>query len=133
MSFIDGVIAYFRSSKAELEKVSWPSKKDTMRYSALIIGITMVVSVFFLLLDSGLHAGIEAILARRTSPTTQTTPTAPVNPTPTTPTPNYPLPTSSGQPSAAAPSVSTSPVDVQAVNPNGTPATVQVTPVPLKK
>ncbi len=59
------LIAYFRSSKAELEKVVWPSKQDVFRYSALIVVVSLVAAVFFALLDSGLQSGISAIIRRK--------------------------------------------------------------------
>jgi len=51
MNYAQKAIEYFRSAKSEMFKVSWPSRRDTLRYSALIIGICVVISAFFATLD----------------------------------------------------------------------------------
>ena len=53
MTIIQKTIDYFRSAKAEMFKVSWPSRRDTIRYSSLVIGISILVAVFFASLDYG--------------------------------------------------------------------------------
>ncbi len=59
-------VSYLRSSKAELEKVVWPTKQDVIRYSTLIVVVSLVAAVFFALLDSGLQQGIRALITRKT-------------------------------------------------------------------
>lgn len=85
MNVISSITDYLRSSKSELQKVSWPSKKDTIRYSSLVLGISLVVAVFFAALDYGLGAVVNQLLSLRTAtpaPVTDTTtqPTTPVVP-----------------------------------------------------
>ena len=78
MSFVQSTIEYIKSSKAELEKVSWPSRQDTIRYSALVIVISVVVAVFFAVLDFSLGKAVDGLLSRGTPPPAQTqTQTAP--------------------------------------------------------
>ncbi len=96
MSFIDSTTTYFRSAKAELEKVSWPSQNDTIRYSTLVVGITLVTAVFFAALDFGLHKTVESLIAKRTAPQTSTNNT--VNTAPFIPTPAVEATTPSGAP-----------------------------------
>ncbi|MDO8617874.1 MAG: preprotein translocase subunit SecE [Candidatus Uhrbacteria bacterium] len=70
------IVEYLKSSKAELEKVSWPSRQDTIRYSALVVVVSVVVAVFFAALDFGLSKGVEGLLVRGVAPATaQTQPT----------------------------------------------------------
>jgi preprotein translocase subunit SecE len=104
MNLFARAVDYFRSSKAELQKVAWPSRRDTIRYSALVVAVSVIVAVFFALLDSGLGKAVEIILSRQTS--AQQPAPAPTEPVVPTLTP-----------------------DVQAVTPNGAPATFKVTPV----
>ena len=108
-NIFDRVILYFRSSYAELKKVSWPSRKDTVRYSTVIIVVCIVVAAFFALLDNELRVGIEAIIAQKhvTPAATTETQTPPVTTPPS--------------------------VDVQATTPQGQPASVKVTPVPVNE
>lgn len=37
---------YVRATAAEMQRVSWPTQKQTIIYSALVIGISAVVALF---------------------------------------------------------------------------------------
>ena len=37
---------YFRDTRAELDHVSWPTRKQALIYTALVIGISVVVALF---------------------------------------------------------------------------------------
>lgn len=63
---------YFISSKEELEKVSWPTQQDTVRYSAVVISVSIIVAAFFALLDTGLNKGVQGLIEIRQSIPTQT-------------------------------------------------------------
>ncbi len=70
------IVEYFRTAKEELEKVSWPSKEDTLRYGTLIIVGSVLAAVFFGALDLGLERLVQATIGARG----QTTASAPVTP-----------------------------------------------------
>ena len=38
--------SFFREVKVEMKKVSWPTKKETIRNTMAVIGISFVVAVF---------------------------------------------------------------------------------------
>lgn len=77
------IMDYLRSSKTELEKVSWPSRKDTIRYSSLVLGVSVLVAIFFAGLDFGLNSLVTALLrGRATTQTQQPATSEPVNPVP---------------------------------------------------
>ncbi|KAA0205966.1 preprotein translocase subunit SecE [Candidatus Uhrbacteria bacterium] len=71
-SFMD----YIRSSKAELEKVTWPTRQETLRYSLLVVGVSLVTAAFFAALDFGLGQGVDLVLKGRPS----AAPTQPIVP-----------------------------------------------------
>jgi preprotein translocase SecE subunit len=73
---ITDFITYIRSSKAELEKVTWPTRELTIRYSLLVVGVSAVMAAFFAALDFGLGKGVDLALSGRTSPA-QNTPVVP--------------------------------------------------------
>lgn len=84
MKILNAVLDYLRSSKAELEKVAWPSRRDTLRYSALVLGASVMIAAFFAALDIGLNRVVEVALEKRTAnsvpaetPTTESRPAAP--------------------------------------------------------
>jgi preprotein translocase subunit SecE len=49
MQFID----YLRDTKAELRHVSWPTKKQTINYTIIVLVISIATGVFLGVLDFG--------------------------------------------------------------------------------
>lgn len=109
MNVFQSITEYFRTSKSELEKVSWPSRQDTIRYSTLVVVASVVAAGFFAALDLGLSKTVEAVLVTRSGAAVS----APAN-QPTQP----PLP------------INTVPT-VEGTDASGKPANVKVTPLPL--
>ncbi|MFH1631412.1 MAG: preprotein translocase subunit SecE [bacterium] len=56
-------IKYFFEAKEELRKVTWPSQKETVRYSALVIAISIALGVYFGVADLVLNKALEAYLS----------------------------------------------------------------------
>lgn len=40
------LITFFKESKVELKKVNWLTKKQTINYTLLVIGISLAVALF---------------------------------------------------------------------------------------
>lgn len=55
-------VNYLKESKAELQKVAWPTKSEIVRYSILVVISVAVVAVFFGALDFGLSKGVEKLI-----------------------------------------------------------------------
>ncbi|MFH1253097.1 MAG: preprotein translocase subunit SecE [Candidatus Uhrbacteria bacterium] len=55
-------IGYIKEAKEELGKVTWPSKKDTLRYSAIVVSVTVLIAVFFTILDWALTLGLDKLV-----------------------------------------------------------------------
>ncbi len=53
---------YFRESKQELEKVSWPSKELTLKYSLLVVALSFVTAAFFAGFDALLSLGLQKLI-----------------------------------------------------------------------
>lgn len=72
MKLFDQLKAYLIASKEEFRKVSWPTRPDTIRYSLLVIGVSVFVAVFFATLDYGFteltSVAVSARAARVQSP-----------------------------------------------------------------
>jgi preprotein translocase subunit SecE len=66
---ITSVLEYFRSARAELEKVTWPSRQDTLRYSLLVVAVSLIVAAFFAAIDFGLGQATTVLLAKHASST----------------------------------------------------------------
>ena len=58
------VIKYFYEAKEELEKVSWPSRKETLMATLLVIAVSVGTAVFLGALDFGLNKALSALIAR---------------------------------------------------------------------
>ena len=71
MKIIDSLKDYLRSAKTELEKISWPSREQTVRYSAIVLGVSVVIGVFFAGLDYGLNSLVDAALTRQAATVNQ--------------------------------------------------------------
>ena len=56
------VINYFREAKEELKKVTWPSQKETIRYSLVVIAVSIAAAAYFALADFIFGLGLDALL-----------------------------------------------------------------------
>jgi len=45
------LVKYLIEAKAELRKVSWPTKKETTKHTLIVIGISLFVAAFLGVLD----------------------------------------------------------------------------------
>lgn len=56
------IINYLKEAKAELKKVSWPSKKETTNYTLIVIALSVGMAVFFGLLDFVFSSGLARLI-----------------------------------------------------------------------
>ena len=56
------IAQYFLTSKAELKKVVWPTKKEVTAYSLLVIGVGLALAFFLGGLDYIFNLGIEFLI-----------------------------------------------------------------------
>ena len=47
------VITYLKETRGELKHVSWPTRKQTIAYTVLVIALSILVAVYLGLLDFG--------------------------------------------------------------------------------
>ena len=52
----------FKNTVAELKKVSWPSKKDLVNYSLVVIGFVVVLAVIVGLLDTASSSLVKLLI-----------------------------------------------------------------------
>ena len=58
---------FLREVKQELKKVTWPSRKDTLSATVVVLFSVFVIAVFLGIVDSGLSNIIRAFLKRAAS------------------------------------------------------------------
>ena len=56
------VTEFLHQVKAELQKVTWPTRKETYGSTVVVIVLVLMVAVFLWLVDTGLSAMIKALL-----------------------------------------------------------------------
>ena len=53
---------YFKGVKLEMKKVVWPTKKETVSYTAVVIVVCALFALFFWAVDTGVLAALKATL-----------------------------------------------------------------------
>ena len=53
---------FIQQVRAEAAKVTWPTRRETMITTGLVILMVIVASIFFVVVDQGLHLFIGLIL-----------------------------------------------------------------------
>lgn len=61
---MDKLIQYFKDSYAEMKKVTWPTKKQTINYSTLVIALSVGMAVFFSVLDYVFNLGLTKLITQ---------------------------------------------------------------------
>jgi len=63
--FWDKGLQFLREVKVELKKVTWPTRKQTIGSTAVVIILVMIVSLFLGIVDIGLSGLVRVILQNR--------------------------------------------------------------------
>jgi preprotein translocase subunit SecE len=125
MKLFDQIKAYLIASKEEFTKVSWPTRKDTIRYSSLVIGVSVLVATFFAALDLG-FTQLTTVAANARAARVKSAATAPIQGT--TPIQVDTTPSTSKTPTLDLKDLQTQPVKVDA-----TTKPAPTTPAPTTK
>jgi len=40
------IVAFLKEAKLEMKKVNWPTRQETIRYTLIVIGISVAVAIF---------------------------------------------------------------------------------------
>ena len=62
LRYIDKARQFLKESKLELKKVKWPTRKELLASTAVVIVLTLVMALYFGLVDFGLIKIIKIIL-----------------------------------------------------------------------
>ncbi len=61
---IEGAKQFLREVKTELKKVTWPSRRDTLSGTLVVLVAVFIIAVFLGIVDSGLSNVIKWFLKR---------------------------------------------------------------------
>lgn len=56
------ISTYFKGVKAEMKKVIWPSRKELINYTGVVIFISIIVGLVVWVLDLGIHRILSLII-----------------------------------------------------------------------
>ncbi|PIT87315.1 MAG: preprotein translocase subunit SecE [Candidatus Magasanikbacteria bacterium CG10_big_fil_rev_8_21_14_0_10_40_10] len=59
---LNAIKSYFVGSYREMKKVSWPTKKQTVNYSILVIGMSIGMALLFSVLDYVFNFSFETLI-----------------------------------------------------------------------
>lgn len=62
MEYVDKAKDYFKEVVAELKRVTWPTKKDTVAATWVVIITVIILSVFLGVVDLGISQAIKLII-----------------------------------------------------------------------
>ena len=54
-------ITYIKATIAEMKHVKWPTQNQALNYTALVIGISIAVTIFVMIADFVFTAGMQII------------------------------------------------------------------------
>ncbi|WKZ29020.1 MAG: preprotein translocase subunit SecE [Patescibacteria group bacterium] len=58
------VIRYFYEAKEELEKVTWPTRRQTIISTLIVIGVSIGTAAVLGGIDFGLNLALQAVVAK---------------------------------------------------------------------
>jgi preprotein translocase subunit SecE len=61
-NFLTATLQFLREVKVELKKVTWPSRKQTIGSTAVVLALVMLISLFLGVVDVGLSNLIRIVL-----------------------------------------------------------------------
>ncbi len=62
MNIFQKISNYIKDSIAEMKKVTWPTKRQTINYTLLIIGISLILATLIGIADYFLTLGFQQII-----------------------------------------------------------------------
>ena len=63
----DAAIQFLREVRTEIKKVTWPSRKDTLSATLVVLVAVFIIATFLGIVDSGLSSLVKQLLRRAVS------------------------------------------------------------------
>jgi len=64
---LDAAIQFLREVRTEIKKVTWPSRKDTLSATLVVLVAVFIIATFLGIVDSGLSSLVKQLLRRAVS------------------------------------------------------------------
>jgi preprotein translocase subunit SecE len=62
------IITFFKEVKLEIKKVNWPTRQETVKYTLIVIGASLVIAAFLGGLDYALQTLLNKFIVNRFVP-----------------------------------------------------------------
>lgn len=64
MRFFNKIITYFKEVRVEVKKVNWPTRQETIRYTLIVLGISVGIAIFLGTIDFGFTTGLNKFIIK---------------------------------------------------------------------
>jgi preprotein translocase subunit SecE len=58
----NAVFRYIRETRGEIRKVTWPTRQESQRLTAIVLGVTAMMALFLGLLDFIFSKGVQSLV-----------------------------------------------------------------------
>jgi preprotein translocase subunit SecE len=58
----NALVRYLRETRGELRKVTWPTRQESQRLTAIVLGVTAAMALFLGVLDFIFSRGVQALV-----------------------------------------------------------------------
>lgn len=58
-----GLSKYFHETKEEMKKVTWPTKKETINHTVIVLIISVCVATFIAIVDKIFTLGLDKLIS----------------------------------------------------------------------
>jgi len=55
---------FVKESRAELRKVNWPTKQQTIKFTSVVVGVSLAVAIFLGILDYGFEYILKSFIVK---------------------------------------------------------------------
>ncbi len=56
-------VQFFRDVRTEAKKTTWPSRKETLQTTGIVLAMVVITAIFFLTVDQVIGAGMRALFS----------------------------------------------------------------------
>jgi len=58
----NAVSRYIRETRGEIRKVTWPTRRESWRLTAIVLGVTVATAIFLWFFDTIFSTGIQFVI-----------------------------------------------------------------------
>lgn len=58
----NAVSRYIRETRGEIRKVTWPTRQESWRLTAIVLGVTVATAIFLWVFDTIFSSGIQLLI-----------------------------------------------------------------------